>query len=105
MTTKQIVDTTVGTLSTTIANISLQLQEVANSIQTEEDAKAFIKAVLAHEGCLPRDTIKEVVTDLALKYKVGVYLGDTGNGESLELYGSDWDGTSAGDWVSSSRGC
>ena len=105
MTTKEIVDTTVGALSTTIANISLQLQEVASTIQSEEEAKAFIKAVVSHEGSLPRDIIKDIVTDLAMKHEIGVYLGDTGNGESLQLYASKWSGASPGEWVSSSDNC
>jgi hypothetical protein len=105
MTTKEIVDTTVGALSTTIANISRQLREVASTIQSEEEAKAFVKAVVSHEGSLPRGIIKGIVTDLAVKHEIVVSLGDYGNGESLQLYASEWNGTSPGDWVSSSRNC
>ena len=105
MSTKEIVDNAVGQLSTTIANISLELLRVASQIGSEAEAAEFIKAVKAHEDCLPRDTIKEIITDLAMKFQVYVYLGDYGNGESLQLEDSSWYGTSAGDWVSSSESC
>ena len=103
--TKEIVDNAVGQLSTTIANVALQLQDVANSIEDRDEASKFIGAVVAHENCLPRNSIKDIVVGLALKYKINVYLGDYGNGESLQLTDSDWYYTSAGDWVSSSRTC
>ncbi len=103
--TKEIVDNAVGALSTTIANISLQLQEVASKIESEAEAEKFIRAVTTYEGCLPRNIIKDIVTDLALKFQVYVSLGDYGNGESLQLTSSSYYGYSAGDWVSSSDTC
>ena len=103
--TKQIVDNAVGALSTTIANISLQLQEVASKIESKAEAEKFIKAVQSHQDCLPRDIIKDIVSDLGVKFQIGIYLGDCGNGESLCLYASGWDGTAPGDWVSSSDNC
>jgi hypothetical protein len=105
MSTKEIVDNAVGQLSTTLASVTLQLHEMASKIGSEAEAAEFIKAVKFYEDCLPRDTIKEVITDLAVKFQIGAYLGDYGNGESLCLYASDWDGTSPGDWVSSSDNC
>jgi hypothetical protein len=104
--TKEIVDNTVGgALSTMIANIALQLQEVARGIEDRDEASKFIKAVVAHEDCLPRNTIKDIVVDLAVKHKVSVCLGNYGNGESLQLEDDSWYGVSAGDWVSSSATC
>jgi hypothetical protein len=105
MNTKEIVNNAVGQLSTTIANITLQLQEVASGIEDRDEASKFINAVVAHENCLPRNSIKDIVVDLALKHKIHVSLGDYGNGESLQLEDSSWYGTSAGDWLSSSEGC
>jgi hypothetical protein len=83
----------------------LQLQEVASTIQSEEEAKAFVKAVVSHEGSLPRGIIKGIVTGLAVKHEIVVRLGYYGNGEYLQLYDCTWDGTSRGDWVSSSDNC
>ncbi len=103
--TKEIVDNVVGALSTTIANISLQLQEVASKIESKVEAEKFIRAVTAHEACLPRGIIKDIVTALALKHEVWVSLGDYGNGESLQLTSCAYYGYSAGDWVSSSSTC
>lgn len=92
-------------LEEVLREVQQELARREAEVTTSKEANVFIQGVLSMGDVLPRDMLKAAVEDLALEYKIGVGVGDYGNGEQLVLECDTYYGYSPGDWVSSSETC
>ena len=49
--------------------------------------------------------IEDELADLAVRFQIPVYIGDYGNGRSVQLEEDDYEDYAVGEWVNSSARC
>lgn len=85
----------------------LQQAKVILDEGSEEQAKEFCNTVIRKSWLLGKEVAKDAVTEIALKYKINVSVGEYGSGEFL-LHSYDkvyYSGYDVGDWIPSSESC
>lgn len=69
----------------------------------DEAGKAIDALTKLHERIA--GAIEDELADLAVKFKIDVYLGDYGTGRSVQIEEDEWSDYAVGEWVPSSARC